>query len=753
LAAGNDDRHIRGKQMDLLKNQEYMLLMRPLLNKQALYSDETEMFLKPYDPDPGETLRIRFRTAKDNVDLVYLVRDNERIPMQISMSHNGFDYYEGQIVTPEEPFRYYFEIHVGALVCYFNRLGVCRDAQPMYAFSVAPGFHTPSWAQGAVLYQIYTDRFRNGDPSNDVLTDEYSYIHQHVQRIEDWNKPIEGMDVRNFYGGDLKGVMDKLDYLADLGVEAIYFNPLFVSPSNHKYDIQDYDHIDPHFGKIVSDEGNLLADWDQDNTHARRYINRVTGKANLEASNELFAEFVKQAHKRKIRVILDGVFNHCGSFNKWMDHERIYENSSDFYEKGAYIAEDSPYHNYFKFYDRSWPYNDNYDGWWGHKTLPKLNYEATDELRDEIYRIAKKWVSPPYNADGWRLDVAADLGHSKEYNHEFWKGFRKVVKEANPNAVIVAEHYGDAAEWLQGDEWDTVMNYDAFMEPISWFLTGMEKHSDSFREDLLGNDTTFVDSMRYSMAQFHMPSLQIAMNELDNHDHSRFLTRTNHYVGRIENSGKEAADNGVDRAVMREAVVFQMTWPGAPTVYYGDEAGVCGFTDPDNRRPYPWGSEDKQMLRFYRAAIALHKSYRVLRNGSVTLLHHERDVLSFARFSSTERIVVLMNNRAEQVTAELPLWVTGLSRTKNFVSLQRVFKTDEEGYSTRQKEMFAEYGVMTVTIGPKSSIVLYHTEHPKHENSAREIHNVDYRAYGGSAEQERNWARQRSRKNLQTIRK
>lgn len=739
--------------MDLLKNQEYMLLMRPLLNKQALYSDETEMFLTPYDPDPGENLRIRFRTAKDNVDLVYLVLDNERIPMQIEISRNGFDYYEGQIVTPEDPFRYYFEIHVGALVCYFNRLGVCRDAQPMYAFSVAPGFHTPAWAQGAVLYQIYMDRFCNGDPSNDVLTDEYSYIHQHVQRIEDWNKPIEGMDVRNFYGGDLQGVIDKLDYLADLGVEAIYFNPLFVSPSNHKYDIQDYDYIDPHLGKIVSDDGNLLADWDQDNTHARRYINRVTGKANLEASNELFAELVNQAHKRKIRVILDGVFNHCGSFNKWMDRERIYECSGDSYEKGAYIAEDSPYHNFFRFFDRSWPYNDNYDGWWGHKTLPKLNYEATDELRDEIYRIAKKWVSPPYNADGWRLDVAADLGHSKEYNHEFWKGFRKVVKEANPHAVIVAEHYGDAAEWLQGDEWDTVMNYDAFMEPISWFLTGMEKHSDSFRQDLLGNDTTFVDSMRYSMAQFHMPSLQIAMNELDNHDHSRFLTRTNHYVGRIENSGREAADNGVDRAVMREAVIFQMTWPGAPTVYYGDEAGVCGFTDPDNRRPYPWGGEDRQMLEFYREAIALHKSYRVLRNGSVTLLYHERDVMSFARFSATERIIVLMNNRAEPVTCDLPVWVTGLSRTKNFVSLRRVFKTDEEGYSTREREMFAEYGVLNVTIGPKSSIVLYHTERPKRENSAREIHNVDYRAYGGSGVQNRGWTQQRSRKNLQTIRK
>lgn len=744
--------------MDFFKTQEYMLLMRPLLDKKALYSDETESFLKPFDPDPGEELTVRFRTAKDNADLVYLVRDQERTPMELSESGNGFDYYETKLITPQERFRYYFEIHLGNLVCYYNRLGVSRDPQPTYAFSVAPGFHTPDWAQGAVLYQIYTDRFRNGDRSNDVLTDEYSYIHQHVQRVEDWEKPIEGMDVRNFYGGDLAGVMEKLDYLSELGVEAIYFNPLFVSPSNHKYDAQDYDSIDPHYGRIVNDEGNLLDEWDQDNTHARRYINRVTAKENLDASNEMFIQLVEAAHERGIRIIIDGVFNHCGSFNKWMDHERIYENSSDSYEKGAYIQEDSPYHNYFKFYDRNWPYNDNYDGWWGHKTLPKLNYEASEQLRDDIYRIAKKWVSPPYNVDGWRLDVAADLGHSREYNHAFWKGFRAVVKEANPDALIVAEHYGDASEWLQGDEWDTVMNYDAFMEPISWFLTGMEKHSDSYRADLLGNDQTFVDSMRYSMAQFHMPSLQSAMNELDNHDHSRFLTRTNHYVGRIENSGKSAADNGVDRSVMREAVVFQMTWPGAPTVYYGDEAGVCGFTDPDNRRPYPWGKEDMRMLRFYKAAIALHKEHRVLRTGSVQILNHERDLLAYARFDESEQIAVVLNNRSETAQLEVPLWVTGVSRSKSFAPVRRIFKTDEEGYSTREKEMFAEYGIIHVTIAPKSTLVLLHKEQSKireekgrgrtesHRGQIRQESSADRAA-------ERGWAHQRPRKNLQTIRK
>ena len=155
--------------------------------------------------------------------------------------------------------------------------------------------------------------------------------------------------------------------------------------------------------------------------------------------------------------------------------------------------------------------------------------------------------------------MAADLGFSNEYNHQFWKEFRKVVKEANPNAIILAEHYGDAKSWLCGDEWDTVMNYDAFMEPLTWFFTGMEKHSDEFRGDLLGNEAAFTGAMRHHMASFLAPSLQVAMNELSNHDHSRFLTRTNHKVGRVANLGYEAASQDINVAVMREAVVMQMT--------------------------------------------------------------------------------------------------------------------------------------------------------------------------------------------------
>lgn len=197
-------------------------------------------------------------------------------------------------------------------------------------------------------------------------------------------------------------------------------------------------------------------------------MTRTTDPKNLEASDQLLAKLIGIAHSKGIKVILDGVFNHCGAFNKWLDKEGFYEKNG--YPVGAYASEKSPYHNFFNWTGGEWPNNEHYSSWWDHPNHPKLNYEHSDELYTYIMNIARRWVSPPYNADGWRLDVAADLGLSKEFNMKFWRDFRKVVKNANPNAVIIAEHYGDPKDWLMGDQWDTVMNYDAFMEPITWFL-------------------------------------------------------------------------------------------------------------------------------------------------------------------------------------------------------------------------------------------------------------------------------------------
>ena len=684
------------------------------MNKAALFCDGTEGYVYPPEPKENELVTFRFRTAKDDADRVGLVTSADTYVMEKECTQGEFDYYTFETRLGEEPFRYCFEVQSGTEKYYYGRCGISREILEYYNFVVVPGFSTPDWAKGAVMYQIFTDRFYNGDKSNDVETNEYYYIGDYSQRVTNWDKYPANMGVREFYGGDLQGVMDKLDYLQDLGVEVVYFNPLFVSPSNHKYDIQDYDYIDPHYGKIVDDGGEVLPNGVTDNSQATKYKKRTTGLKNLEASNELFIKLVEELHRRGMKVILDGVFNHCGSFNKWMDRERIYEGEED-YEPGAYVSADSPYRSYFRFFKEgpeNWPYNGNYDGWWGHDTLPKLNYEDSVKLENYILYIGRKWVSPPYNVDGWRLDVAADLGRSNEYNHDFWKKFRTAVKDANPSALILAEHYGDPSDWLKGDEWDTVMNYDAFMEPITWFLTGMEKHSDEAREELLGNIDNFIGSMAHHMSNMLTPSLQVAMNELSNHDHSRFLTRTNHMVGRVEHLGPEAANEYVNKAVMREAVVMQMTWVGAPTIYYGDEAGVCGFTDPDNRRTYPWGREDHELIAFHKEAIRIHKEHLALRTGSLKILGGEENVLSYARFKGNDRIIIVINNRSERTEVKVPVWEAEIPAK---CRMKRLLYSYKDGYTTEYEEYLVEDGEVVANMGPHSALVLGMRNEEEHD--------------------------------------
>ena len=694
-----------------MKTQLYLDNLTTIFNPQALFADGTEFYRCPAEPDPYDRVRLRLRCARENLDSVILVFNDERIEMEKLYNDRLFDYYETFVQLGMEQVFYYFEIHCGQMTCYYNNVGLCNSVEEYYNFTMTPGFHTPDWAKGDVFYQIYVDRFYNGDRSNDVEDDEYFYIGEGTSKVTDWNKYPAAMGVREFYGGDIAGVMQKLDYLQELGVEVLYLNPIFVSPSNHKYDIQDYDYVDPHFGRIVKDEGevlqrdengNLKADPTYPNKSASRYICRVTDKENLEASNQLFAEFVEEVHRRGMKVILDGVFNHCGSFNKWLDRECIYENAPG-YEKGAYVAEDSPYNTFFKFRERQWPYNPHYDGWWGHDTLPKLNYEESPSLFEYIMHVGRKWVSPPYNVDGWRLDVAADLGQSGEYNHYFWKEFRRNVKEANPDALVLAEHYGDPTEWLKGDEWDTVMNYDAFMEPLTWFLTGVEKHSDEYRQDQLGNPDSFFGSMRHFMTRFHTQSLLVAMNELSNHDHSRFLTRTNRKVGRTAYLGPEAAGEGIDKSVMRLAVMIQMTWPGAPTIYYGDEAGLCGWTDPDNRRAYPWGSEDQELIDFHKEIIRIHKDYQALKTGSILFLHGQYSFISYGRFDEQDKFVIAINSGEQPVSIDLPVWRLGMTEDNR---MARLINTSQDGFSLETAMYNIENGILHLNCPPKYGVVI-----------------------------------------------
>ncbi|WP_455950565.1 glycoside hydrolase family 13 protein [Eubacterium sp.] len=667
------------------------------INQDTLFHDTTSQFCK-YDKKLG-TYTFILRAGKGTVSRALICMNEVELLMQYKKTKGGFDYFQTTLVLKNEPCRYHFKILNGGKVKFYNSFGTKDYLQEEGEFEITPGFITPDWAKGAVMYQIMVDRFCNGDTTNDVVDNEYAYIGRGVEAVKDWSENPATDGTRQFYGGDLQGVIDKMEYLRKLGVEVIYFNPIFVSPSNHKYDIQDYDYVDPHFGKIVKDGGTPIGQHESTNANADKYKIRTGSLENLEASNELFIKLVEKAHENNIKIIIDGVFNHCGSFNKWMDKEELYRDNAN-YAPGAYESKDSPYHSYFKFTDEN--DNNSYEGWWGFDTLPKLNYEGSEKLCEYILDIGKKWVSPPYNVDGWRLDVAADLSHSSEFNHKFWKKFRKVVKEANPNAIILAEHYGDAHSWLLGDEWDTIMNYDAFMDPVTWFLTGVDKHSDNAKPEMRGDADAFNNTMLYQMSRMQSESLLVAMNELSNHDHSRFLTRTNRMVGRIATSGSEAAGTNTDEAIFKQGVVMQMTLPGAPTIYYGDEAGVCGWTDPDNRRTYPWGRENLELIEFYREAICIHKQNQVLKTGSYLPLLWEKDLLCYGRFDEEDAILTVVNTSDEPKTITPPVYMLG---SEDGTVWERLIETNREFYNCGRIKSMQQGDVIEVTVKPNSSVI------------------------------------------------
>ena len=662
---------------------------------EAVFSDESPDYVRL--EKGAAIIRLRLRGGQGGV--VQLRRSAASFaPMKLVGSEGYFDFYETRILI-RGALAYSFVIKADGELYFYGKAGVGREYAPGFDFRILPSFNTPDWAKGAVMYQIYVDRFYNGDKSNDVVNNEYAYQGRAAKRM-DWHDPVVPDDICNFYGGDLRGVMDKLEYLKELGVEAIYLNPVFVSPSNHKYDIQDYDHVDPHLGVIKNDGGEPLYFERFRNELASKYIRRVTDPENLRLSDELLAALIAKAHKLGMKVILDGVFNHCGAFNKWMDMEGFYERAGE--APGAYRDKNSPYADFFRFNDDAWPDNDNYDSWWGHKNHPKLNFEGSRKLCDYIFSIAKKWVSPPFNADGWRLDVAADLGYSREFNIWFWREFRRHVKAANPQAIILAEHYGDPADWLTGQEWDTVMNYDAFMEPLTWFLCGMQKHSDEFWPELINNADEFWRNMSYHMARMPREALLAAMNQLSNHDHSRFLTRTNMKTGRLHTHGGRAASENVDKRILFLAVLIQMTWPGAPCVYYGDEAGLCGWTDPDNRRPYPWGREDQEILAFHKAVIAMRERFRAVRTGSLMRLTSGPGVLCYARVLGSERLITVVNNTDAGIALNIPVWKLN-ARDDAFAVL---LETNGVDILQGARRLDAADGLLTVEIAAKSGALI-----------------------------------------------
>lgn len=671
-----------------------------MINRQALFTDETEDFKTPYEPKTGDKVTLTFRTLINDVLKAYVVINGKlRLMKKLKSRSENFDYYTLTFTCGEKPVSYFFKLCDVDDEVYFNRLGAVNNSQEEYNFSFVPNQKVPDWAKGRVFYQIYVDRFYSGNVSNDVTDNEYYYTGGHSHRVYDWYRAPDTLDVNNFYGGDLQGVEYKLQYLKNLGVEAVYFNPLFVSPSNHKYDTQDYDYIDPHLAVIENDIDHYMQGWEKHNGYAPKYIRRVTDKSNLEKSNEYFAYLVEKMHGMDIKVVVDGVFNHCGSFHKWLDREGIYLNKEG-YEKGAFQSVDSPYRSYFKFDNPRKAFSE-YEGWWGFKTLPKLNYEKSEELCEKIFEVGEKWVSAPFNADGWRLDVAADLGHSERFNHKFWKVFHDRVRKTNPEAFIFAEHYGDPCKWLKGGEWDSVMNYDAFMEPVTWFLTGMEKHSASIDYNKLYDGKAFFEAMFKNSARFPRPALDSAINQLSNHDHSRFLTRTNRTVGTLKSMGPAAAGEGVDKRVLYLGVLIQMTWPGSPALYYGDEVGQVGWTDPDSRRTYPWGREDWEVYDMHASAIALRKKIHCIKMGSLMRLDAGNGYIVYARFDKEDCAVIAINCSDKDVSLTVPVWTVTDSRTDKLKLAYEI----NAGYGVLPECAEVKFGRMFINLPPKAGCV------------------------------------------------
>lgn len=426
-----------------------------------------------------------------------------------------------------------------------------------------PDVQTPEWVKDAVFYQIFPDRFARS-PRVPKPTG-----------LQPWGSPPT---VHGYQGGDLLGVVEHLDYLADLGITAIYFNPIFRSASNHRYHTHDYYQVDPMLG-----------------------------------GNAALRELLDAAHGRGIKVVLDGVFNHASrGFFQFHD---ILENGPESAYLDWFTVEDWP----LRPYGSTQP---NYRCWWGNPALPKFNTD-TPAVREFLWGVARYWIE--FGIDGWRLDVPAEIN-----DDEFWRTFRHRVKAANPEAYIVGEIWDEADRWLQGDQFDAVMNYGVARAAIGFFAAATFDHDyrpGGFRLHEM-TARQFLQEIDRLMKRYPWPIVQAQLNLLDSHDTARFITQARG-----------------DRSALQLALLFLLTIPGAPCIYYGTEIGMAGGPDPDCRRAFPWDEAtwDKELLAWIKRAIALRHTHPVLSRGRFEPLYATDDVCAFGRRLDEERGVVAFN--------------------------------------------------------------------------------------------------------------
>ncbi len=446
---------------------------------------------------------------------------------------------------------------------------------------------TPDWVQDAVFYQIFPDRFAKSErnPARNLL-------------FESWDS---APTVHGYKGGDLYGIMEKLDYLKDLGITALYLNPIFASASNHRYHAFDYYAVDPLLG-----------------------------------GNEAFLELLSEAHKREIRVVLDGVFNHA-SRGLWQFHHVL--------ESG----DGSPYRDWF-FFDperlnrkKHWgaypgPQEQKalqqedsvtaigYRGWWNLPALPKFNTN-TQAVREFLFGVAEHWIR--LGIDGWRLDVAEEID-----DDSFWQEFRRRVRAINPEAYIVAEIWHESHRWLQGDQFDAIMNYDV-TKPILAFIPG--RHLDyrvlhqqpNYHGIHYSIDAhEFANRIDHNLGLYKKDIIYSQLNLLDSHDTPRFLSCASR-----------------DKESLKLAWLFLFAYPGAPCIYYGDEIGLDGEHDPDCRKSFPWDENkwDQNLLGYVKELIELRKQIPALRRGDYDRLWSANGIYAFSRSLNGETCVIAIN--------------------------------------------------------------------------------------------------------------
>lgn len=515
--------------------------------------------------------------------MVRLWRSNEGEHF-ISMEWDG-NAFKAVITMPDEGclLWYYFIVQKDGNTIYYGNNIEHLGGKGALSAEVPPAFQitvydknskTPDWFKNAIVYQIFPDRFCHGkDTQGSLWGKKSAVIHSDWNDVPYYCKNSDSGDIQyyDFYGGNIAGIREKLPYLKELGVTVIYLNPVFESRSNHHYDTADYHRIDSMLG-----------------------------------TNEEFADFCQAAKKKGIRIILDGVFSHTGADSIYFNRFGNYDNL------GAYQSKDSPYYEWYRFKK----YPDNYESWWGVMDLPDVE-ETTPSYMDFIIRnddsVLKYWMRQ--GISGWRLDVIDELPVP------FLRAFYKTLKEENPDAVLIGEVWEDASnkisyseqrEYLCGYDIDSAMNYALRALAVD-FVKG-EKDARRMNGELTRLIENYPKENWYAM-----------LNLISSHDIERILT----YMNCDSTNNESAAEIAKKR--VKILMAWQMTMPGAPCIYYGDEAGQTGGKDPDNRRTYPWGHEDQELLAYTKKLTKLRSMYDVLRTGRFISLYADRDVFAYAR--------------------------------------------------------------------------------------------------------------------------